>query len=282
MNTEFKTDKRKIRKSQIIGIPSGEYFEITPFQFEKINNDNLLIYNQYFAYFTFNDIDLPRVLRHTEDKLKNQIKNFLHTNHIFDYEIYDDYTVDVFQNVKIEKKIDKIPIEFNFVDGNFDISDCAIVSLTGCPKIINGNFIAHTNDFKNLRGGPSKVNGNYDVRQCFLETLVGSPIIISGDFMAGYNTIHDLEYGPINVKGSYMVDNCLLIDLFGCQTVINKNFDCSYNFLKDLSGGPIKIIGEYNCSYNKILDFKHGPKQVGSMNYEGNKIESFDQFPSII
>lgn len=77
---------------------------------------------------------------------KKDIEKWLKKNRIHDFKILDDNTVDVNGDVRLSNALEtykKLPISFNEVKGDFDISDNELVSLEGSPKKLEEIFL-HT------------------------------------------------------------------------------------------------------------------------------------------
>lgn len=265
----------KIGQMSLVGKPSGEYLEISVDEFSVLNDNRLLMYDTLLKIMTFQDKDYDKIVKFLNikkiDQNKENIKRFLDSVHVVNYKINEDYTVDVLGNVKIRKDLHNLPVKFDYVMGDFDISSCQLSTLRGCPDVVGGDFISTNNMITTLEGGPMEVTGNYDVRQCNLTSLKGSPEKINRDFLCSYNGLVNLIGGPKIVDGSYKVDNCLLKTLEGAPDLLSNNFDCSYNFLEDLLDGPDMINGIYDCSYNNLQTLEGGPSSVGTFNCRGNR-----------
>lgn len=263
----------------IVGMPSGEYFDVTMDQYTKLNNAGLIIYDNQNRYFYFKDKDYLKIIDIISDRRKVMIKEFLQRNEITNYRINKDYTVEVIQDVKILENMKQLPVEFDFILGDFDISDCGLETLKGCPERIEGDFICINNNLKDLTFGPQMVEGGYNVRMCRLKSLKGAPKVIGDDFNAGENELLNLEGGPERVDGNYYCDNCLLISLQGCASVISGDFDCSFNLLPNLKGGPKRIYGLYDCSNNRIKNYDGAPEMTRIFKCGGNEGSSISELP---
>jgi len=243
----------------IVGIPSGEQIDTDINQFQMINEAGILTYDSMYKCFTFKDKEYQKVLNilkyHSQDDLNSTIVNFLNNQNIFKYNVLNDGSVNVYQDVRLKLDSGKIPIKFNKVNGDFNVSNNQLETLLGCPNYITGDFIASNNNIQTLKYGPSIVKGDYDVRRCLLENLDGSPKSIGMDFIASYNNITNLKNGPLDVGGSYLVNNCHLNSLEGSPEVIIEDFSCRCNFLKTLVGGPFTVNGEYDLSIN-LIDYE--------------------------
>jgi hypothetical protein len=105
---------------------------------------------------------------------------------IIDYTINSDGSIDVDYIVDLEnKKLTKLPIKFNKINGYFDCSSNELTSLEGSPKEVNTNFLCYNNN---------------------LESFEYTPRIIRGDFVCEWNYIKSFEYFPSFVKYRF---NCL-------------------------------------------------------------------------
>lgn len=254
----------------IIGIPSGEYIELTQDQFRILQELYLVKYDIRLKSMIFEDSDYKIIMANIDNK-KEKIIKFLKSIGLERYNINKDYTVDALQNVKIDMILKSLPVQFDYVLGDFDISNCGLYSLKGCPEVISGDFICSNNILEDLEFGPEQVNGDYDARQCGIRSLKGSPKEIKGDFICGYNSLENLIGGPIKVRGSYFVDNCLLDTLEGAPKMILGDFICSFNFLENLREGPHTVNGTYDCSNNSIKTLNNGPILAGVFKCNGNK-----------
>jgi hypothetical protein len=79
------------------------------------------------------------------------------------YKLNSDFTIDTDLDVIAVERPELFPngrfpdyIRFNS-SGSFDIDDCGIVSLVGCPKKVNGYFSCQMNEITNLKGFPKEV-----------------------------------------------------------------------------------------------------------------------------
>ncbi len=95
----------------------------------------------------------------------------------------------------------KLPLNFNIVEGDFDISDNELTSLEGSPKKVVGSFLAYKNELTSLKGGPKEVGGNFIVLHNNITSLQNSPTIVKEDFICSHNPLRDLQ-GINTVVGS--------------------------------------------------------------------------------
>lgn len=112
------------------------------------------------------------------------------------YTILSDGSVDVAGDVKLSGRLPnlyKLPLKFNIIDGDFDISENELVSLEGSPVKVNGNFLAHKNELSSLRGGPKEVKGSFIVLHNNITSLQNAPTSVKGDFICSHNPLRSLE-----------------------------------------------------------------------------------------
>jgi len=135
---------------------------------------------------------------------KSDIERWLWKHNIRDFSILEDNSVDVRGDVRLANMLEnykKLPINFNEVQGDFDISDNVLTSLEGSPKKVGGNFSAFKNELTSLKGGPKEVAKNFIILKNNIRSLEHSPSIINEDYICSHNPLTNLE-GLINVGGS--------------------------------------------------------------------------------
>ncbi len=124
------------------------------------------------------------------------ILNWLNKYDIKSFTILPDGSVDVQGDVKLSNRLTnlfKLPINFNSVDGDFDISENELVSLEGSPKKVGGSFLAHKNELNSLRGGPKEVKGSFIILHNNITSLLNSPTMVKGDYICSHNPLRTLE-----------------------------------------------------------------------------------------
>ena len=135
---------------------------------------------------------------------KKDISRWLDKHDIKDYNILGDNSVNVRSSVRLCDKLanlSKLPLNFNEIDGNFDISDNELVSLEGSPKIVHGDFLAFKNEITSLKGGPKEVDGSFIILKNNISSLKFSPSIVKEDFICSHNPLADLD-GINTIQGS--------------------------------------------------------------------------------
>jgi hypothetical protein len=154
---------------------------------------------------------------------------------ISEFTVNEDGSVDVDGDVLFRQWINKIPVKFGVVKGNFHIIGTDIINLENSPKIVHGNFNCTHNNLTTLEGCPEYVGFDFDCSDNRLMNLVGSPKEVGGDFNCS-------ESG--------------LISLQGCSEIVGGEFICHRNKLTTLAHLPKKIGGRVFCKNNKILSLR--------------------------
>jgi hypothetical protein len=173
---------------------------------------------------------------------------------IENWTINEDGSIDVNGNVDLsEKGLDKLPIKFRNVTGNFYCYSNNLTSLEGCPKLIFGDFICSYNNLTSLEGGPKSVGGFFDCYNNKLTSLEGCPKSVGGSFYCSSNKLTSLEGSPKSVGGDFV---------------------CSYNNLISLEGAPESIGGDFYCQYNPVY-------QIWELFEDKDKIELFNDMDII-
>ncbi len=105
------------------------------------------------------------------EKIKSECEKY----GIISYKINDDGSIDVFQNVRMGYySLIRIPLKFNFIDGDLNLSGNNLVSLEGSPKILTGSLsLLHNKNLKNLEHSPEEVGRMIHLRFSGIESLDG-------------------------------------------------------------------------------------------------------------
>lgn len=153
--------------------------------------------------------------------------------------------LDVNGNVKIcDTDLQKLPLKFGNVYGNFLCHSNKLTTLKGCPKYVAGDFnCGHNVNLKSLKFGPEEVGGDYSCHENGLVTLKGAAREIKGNFNAFLNQ---------------------LTSLVGAPEKIGKNCYLHHNNLTSLKG-PKYIGGSFYVSANALIDLKGCPQFIGDI-----------------
>jgi len=127
---------------------------------------------------------------------------------IENYTINDDLSIDVDHNVILNfKRLEYLPLKFNYVSGGFSCHHNKLKTLKGSPQTVGGFFECSFNYLESLEGCPQTVGGYFMCYDNELRTLEGSPQKIDGDFNCGDNYLTDLEHFPEVSGGIYINTN---------------------------------------------------------------------------
>ncbi|MCW3696286.1 hypothetical protein [Burkholderia cenocepacia] len=255
----------------------------------KLTADEQTIYDRHVQ-----NNDDPLTIKY---RSRGDVKYFLECYGIEEYTIYRDLKVDVDASVNLNevfpRSLTKLPIQFDVVNGHFDVSKNGLTTLEGCPRIVKGNFDASSNYLRSLKHFPQEISssvnlcfnkvlasldgippgtiihGNFSCAYSDLTSLKGSPQFIKGDFFCNNNHLETLEGGPERVDGSFDCSYNNIVNLIGAPKEVGENFDCSNTYsrkatpgLASLEGSPERIKGNFNCFASHLTTLVGGPKHV--------------------
>ena len=192
---------------------------------------------------------------------------------IGNYTINDDLSIDVDGDVGLNfKRLEYLPLRFNYVSGGFSCRRNILVSLEGSPQTVGRDFFCYENELKTLEGCPQTVDGNFYCEYNKLKTLEGCPQTVGGDFGCSLNELKSLKGCPQTVDGDFGCFNNKLESLEGCPQTVNGDFRCYRNELVSLKGSPQTVSGGFNCRYNKLKDLEHFPEVSGDIDIRYNTV----------
>ena len=166
--------------------------------------------------------------------------------------INDDMSIDVDGDVHLSGKgLNKLPLKFNKVRGNFYCYNNRLTTLEGSPKEVGKSFDCSYNKLRSLKGSPIKVGSTFWCQDNQLITLEGGPEEVGADFWCDGNQLTTLKGSPKKVGGNFSCQDNQLITLEGPEEVYG-NFSCATNKLTTLEGFPKKFGGSFNCHKNPI------------------------------
>jgi hypothetical protein len=166
---------------------------------------------------------------------KYSVKKICRKYGITNYTVNPDGSVDVKGSVNLShKNLNRLPLKFGKVSGNFYCYNNQLTTLEGCPTEVGGDFNCSYNQLTTLEGCPKTVGGNFYCSYNQLTTLEGCPTSVGGDFYCHYNQLTTLE---------------------GCPTEVGGDFFCPYNQLTTLEGCPTSV-GGFFCYGNPL------PKEI--------------------
>ena len=126
---------------------------------------------------------------------------------IGNYTINDDLSIDVDGDVGLNfKRLEYLPLRFNYVSGGFSCRRNILVSLEGCPQTVGRNFFCYDNELKTLEGCPQTVGGDFDCYNNKLKDLEHFPEV-GGDIYVDGNMVYNLVYTFIKKADSFMIED---------------------------------------------------------------------------
>jgi len=156
--------------------------------------------------------------RSSSNPLKNlsigkraQITKWLDSFDIKNYNINDDFMIDVNGDVELDNQsLTCFPsfIKFNKVSGSFSCYRNQLTSLKGCPIKVSDSFSCSVNKLTSLEGCPTIVGDNFYCYNNQLNSLEGCPTTVDGSFSCFNNKkqfIEEYVRSLCKVKGSISV-----------------------------------------------------------------------------
>ena len=153
----------------------------------------------------------------------DDISKWLRKYEIKNFTILKDNSVNVHGDVRLANKLAnllKLPLNFNIVEGDFDIGDNELTSLEGSPKKVTGSFMCHKNEIFSLKGGPKEVGGSFIILHNNITSLEHSPTIVRDDFICSHNPLKELD--GINTVLGYIFTGVYIPNIKG-QKYVYKN-----------------------------------------------------------
>lgn len=180
---------------------------------------------------------------------------------ISNYTINPDGSIDVDGDVNLfQKKLDKLPLKFRNVYGDFHCGVNSLTSLEGAPVYVERSFSCINNHLKTLKGAPLKVGL---------------------DFWCNHNPqLESLEFSPLEVGGDFTCAKTGITTLMGITQNIGGDLDCSHCEITSLLGAPPIIKGHFSCSGNKLVDLQYCPEIIEkNLNITHTQINTLFYFP---
>jgi len=173
---------------------------------------------------------------------KDQIDLICIKYKIKNYTINSDGSIDVDGDVSLRRTgLEKIPLNFNKVFGNFDCVSNKLTSLEDSPTTVGGFFYCDDNQLATLVGGPVTIGGDFYCDDNQLTSFEGVPQLVGGDFSCTRNQLTTLVGGPVNVVGSFYCDENQLTTLEGAPVTIGGDLICTDNNLASTYAGDVDI-----------------------------------------
>jgi hypothetical protein len=133
-------------------------------------------------------------------KNEEDIHRICEEYNIKNYTLNDDLSIDVDDNVYIiRKKLTKLPLKFNKVNGYFNCPSNKLTTLEGAPREVNGNFNCYDNKLTSLEGAPNIVTGDFNCYNNEIDSLEGAPKEITGLLNCYDNNLYSFYNLPIDI-----------------------------------------------------------------------------------
>jgi hypothetical protein len=181
---------------------------------------------------------------------KSKIVEICKKYNILNYTINDDFSINVDSDVDLSNfELDKIPLKFRKVSGNFNCNSNNLTSLEGCPKWVGRYFWCHRNKLNSLEFGPIEVGDNFICYNNKITSFEGVPRILN-NIDCEFNDIWSFRGIPDNFKGNILCSGNPIYriwDLFKSGKDIEFFNDCQ--IIRDLEtpdGLPIVVLERLN------------------------------------
>ncbi len=131
-------------------------------------------------------------------------------------------------NLDMDMQNSHIPVKFNIVNGDFNVSGNRLKNLLFAPKTVKDEFNAENNLLQTLEGLP-EIGGAIRLSSNRLTSLKGSPKTVNGTFEVSCNRLTSLEGGPTIVKDYYFCMHNDLSTLAFFPSTVGSTFICDHN-----------------------------------------------------
>jgi hypothetical protein len=157
--------------------------------------------------------------------------------------INSDGSIDVDGDVNLTNKgLNKLPLKFRNVSGDFICQHNKLTSLEGSPQSVGGRFHCQYNKLISLEGGPQSVNGDFYCNNNKLTSLEGSPQSIGGNFYCSGSPVESIwklfeDYSKVESFNDYdpvRVGKIIILDRLN-------------GFLEDIGKPKVTRVRGYKC-----------------------------------
>ena len=136
---------------------------------------------------------------------EQEIREICKRYNIKKYTINPDGSIDVDGDVNLSfDKLDKLPLRFNRVGGDFTCMHNNLTTLRGCPNYVGGSFGCGNNQLTSLEGCPKEVGDTFYCSSNKLTSLKGGPEKVYDMFYCGGNPLESLD----GYNGNYDMLDC--------------------------------------------------------------------------
>jgi len=186
--------------------------------------------------------------------IHSDIHNICKYFNIKNYTINEDDSIDVNGKVHIvDKRLEKFPLTFNRVSGDFAIRSNRLTSLKGSPNFVGGDFTCSSNLLMSLEGGTIKVLGSFFCHNNKLLTLKGIPNYIGNALECSNNNLYSLDYMPNYLTKLFSIRNNPFFNIFLSYIKGVENIEL-FNEFKIIEGKTLYLNRLY--TYIELNNYK--------------------------
>jgi hypothetical protein len=152
------------------------------------------------------------------------------------------------------EKLTKIPIKFNIVKGDFNISNNSLISLENCPKIVERNFICSQNKLESIDFFPDKVGKIERHPTYHTESMTGGGIYFNNNNI--YNlygmNVHSNAIGMFNIQSNPIEEIFKFVVSYKEERYLGLSSDIMCIILESLNMWK-PIFNRNKLSYDRML-----------------------------
>jgi len=166
-------------------------------------------------------------------------------NDIYDYTINPDGSIDVNGDVYLSgKKLTKIPLKFNKVNGYFGCSSNNLISLEGCPKEVNHGFSCYGNKLTSFIHAPKIISGGLDCDNNNIRSFEYFPSYVGVNFWCSGNPIVEIWILFQDTKKIELLND---FDMFRDEDTDTPSIimDRLNDFLLTIGNEPVEKVDQY-------------------------------------
>jgi len=171
--------------------------------------------------------------------------------------------------------LNKLPLKFRYVSGDFDCRFNNLSDLQGCPTKIEGSLYLYHNKLKSLEGCPDEVD-RLLISDNELESLRGCPKRVRGDFNCSNNKLTSLEFSPNWVGGYFSITDNPVTDPKGFPNKINSSISVHNLYYVKWKNTPLSKL------VSLLVDNECGCPDLGCSLITGNHSQNWKLICEVI
>lgn len=206
----------------------------------------------------------------------NESKAWLDSMNIKNYTINKDLTVDVDGSINISyKKLNKIPIKFNIINGDFVCSNNKLKNLIGCPNIVKKTFSCNDGELTSLEGCPKEVGKIFWIANNKLTSLENCPTSVGGRFWGQLNPLESIKglnekFDLNNLKledDTFDITNNIVLEKDylkwnWLESILTSNPDLITYHIKWIKSKVNTMPEKFKEDFGYLLEFEHYTKTI--------------------